>query len=277
MYRASLLCLLLCSAGLASVGCAHLPQPDGPHGPSARDALLLDPDAPRLIVEIDRIEGTNPRPIALRFLLQRLGLYTDKPGGISVVLDDVIPASEWQPDAASIRRLALKYRSISPKAPGPTHVEPSRANRAAVIHVLYAGSWKRYRGYTWQRGTMRSQSRRYDSPLIVVLQDRLRDIAWVTGAKQEGSVLIHEVGHAFGLASDPGHSSSGHCTNAQCLMYNGVDARTFFLYFWPTLFTGYLPLDFCGDCRNDLFEDYDGVPPGRRDRHGTGKTAGLPP
>jgi len=257
--RRPLLLLILLLAG-----CAHLPRPDGPHGRSARDGRLLDPDVPELIVEVDRVEGTSPRPIALRFLLGRLALYTDKPGGISIVLDDVIPAERWEADAAAIRELALEYRSI-------------RAPDAAVIHVIYGGSWKKYRGYTWQRGTMRRQSRRYDAPLVVVLQDRLKDIAWVTGNRQEGSVLIHEVGHAFGLASDPGHSTKGHCTNAQCLMYNGVDARTFFLYFWPTLFTGYLPLDFCGDCRDDLYEDHDGVPPGRRDRTGPDPVVGLPP
>ncbi len=257
--RSALLLLILVLSG-----CAHLPKPDGPHGPSARDARLLDADVPALIVEVDRVEGTAPRPIALRFLLERLALYTDKPGGISLVLDDVIPGDEWEPDSEAIRRLGLKYRSIRPRG-------------VAVIHVIYAGSWKKYRGYTWQRGTMRRQSRRYDAPLVIVLQDRLRDIAWVTGAKQEGSVLIHEIGHAFGLASDPGHSSRGHCTNAHCLMYNGVDARTFFLYFWPTLFTGYLPLDFCGDCRDDLYEEHDGVPPGRRDREGPARLHGLPP
>jgi hypothetical protein len=236
----------------------------------------LDPDeAPRLIVEVDRVEGTSPRPIALRFLLQRLALYTDKPGGISIVLDDVIPRDEWAPDAQAIRRLALRYRSISSTAPGPQGA--TRSEPAAVIHVIYAGSWKRYRGYSWPRATMRRQSRRYDAPLVIVLQDRLASIAWITGARQEGSVLIHEIGHTFGLASNPGHSTEGHCTNAHCLMYNGVDARTFFLYFWPTLLTGYLPLDFCGDCRGDLYEDHDGIPPGRRDRSGPDRTVGLPP
>ena len=146
-----------------------------------------------------------------------------------------------------------------------------------MLHILYAGSWKKYRGYAWARPVMRRYSRRYDAPLVVILQDRLKPIAWVSGAKQEASVLIHEVGHTFGLASDPGHSTAGHCTRAHCLMYNGFDVRTFFLYFWPTLFTGYLPLDYCGDCRDDLYPDHQGVPPGRRDRSGPARTVGLPP
>ena len=254
-------------------GCAHLPRPDGAEAPSHRDALLLDRGpARRLIVEVDRVEGTAPRPLALRHLLEKLELYTDKPGGIALVLDDVIPAEEWEAEAGAVRSLALKYRSIHADAPGPGGAE----DQAAVVHVLYAPSWKKYRGYSWPRGIMRKQSRRYDAPLVIVLQDRLGSIAWVSGARQEGSVLIHEMGHAFGLATDPGHSTRGHCTNARCLMYNGVDVRTFLLYFWPTLLTGYLPLDFCGDCRADLYSDSDGTPPGRRGLSGPARDAGLP-
>jgi len=65
-------------------------------------------------------------------------------------------------------------------------------------------------------------------------------------------------------------------------MYDGVDVRTFMLYFFPTLFTGHLPLDFCGDCRDDLYEKDGGVPPGNRDgRKGnhllpTGRTTDAP-
>ena len=56
----SLLCLF------ASSGCAHLPMPEGPAGPGTRDLLYLEPaPATRLLVEIDRVEGTSPRPRAL--------------------------------------------------------------------------------------------------------------------------------------------------------------------------------------------------------------------
>jgi hypothetical protein len=47
-------------------------------------------------------------------------------------------------------------------------------------------------------------------------------------------------------------------------MYDGVDARTVALYFFPTLFGGYLPLDYCRDCRDDLYPTRDGKPPGDR-------------
>ena len=107
-----------------------------------------------------------------------------------------------------------------------------------------------------------------EGALIYLFSGAIKPLAWITGTKQEASVLIHELGHTMGLATDPGHSARGHCTNAHCLMYDGVDVRTFFLYFFPTLFTGYLPLDFCSDCRSDLWEDDGGIPPGQREGEG---------
>ena len=226
-----------------SAGCAHLPKPEGPPGPGSRDALFLDAAAaPSLLIEIDRVEGTSPRPGALRTFLSRVERYLNKPGGVRMVVDDIIPADEWQEDDRSIRKLAKHYRSVV--ASDPEHT--------AVLHVIYAPKLGNYRGYCWSRKHYDDLEFPHDSALIVLLQGNIKPLLWVTGVKQEASVLIHEMGHALGLSSNPGHSYKGHCTNAHCLMYNGVDVRTFFLYFFPTLFFGYLPLDFCSDCLADL-------------------------
>ena len=243
--------LALCATAL--VGCAHLPKPDGADGPSSRDAAYLDgEDSPRLLVEIDHVEGTAPRPRSVGTLLKKIELYLDKPGGVEVVLDDLIPREEWEEDSGVIRRLARRYRSLE------------ATEGTVVLHVLYGPGYLKYWGFAWSRRTMQHADRDYGAALMVVLQDRLKPIAWITGVKQESNVLVHELGHVLGLATNPGHSTKAHCTNAHCLMYDGVDARTFWLYFFPTLFTGYLPLDFCRDCQGDLYERWSGVPPGRR-------------
>ena len=244
--------LLLMAALLLGSGCASLPKPEGAHGPSLRDDRLLDPDpAGSLLIEVDRIEGIQPRAWALATFMERTSRYLDKPTGIELVVDAPLPADDWATDGRSIRQLAVRSRS---------HHDPSRA----AVHVLYGPRWGQYRGYTWMRGTMSKYSKRYDAPLVLILADTLDPILWITGRRQEASVLIHELGHGLGLATDPGHSLRGHCTNAWCLMYDGVDARTVALYFFPTLFGGYLPLDYCGDCREDLYPEHDGEPPGDR-------------
>lgn len=250
MWRGCTASILLTALVLTS-GCATLPRPEGPHGPALRDPHLLDPAPQALLIEIDRVEGTQPRAWALATFMQRTARYLDKPGGIELVVDDVLPLQDWQAEGRAIRRMAVRSRSLH---------DPDRA----AVHVLYAPRWGNYRGYTWMRGTMDKYSSKYDAPLVLVLADTLRPILWITGRRQEASVLIHELGHGLGLASDPGHSQQGHCTNAWCLMYDGVDARTVALYFFPTLFGGYLPLDYCRDCRDDLYPDHDGVPPGDR-------------
>ena len=245
--------LFAVGALLACIGCASLPKPTGPEAPAWRDARVLDADpARRLLVEVDRVEGTEPRPRALRMFMKRLRFYADKPDGIEVVVDDLVAADRYEESGQAIRRLARRVRSQLPHRP----------RDVAVVHVLYAPRYKKFRGYAWARPLMTKTAGRYDAPLILILQDQLKSILWITGARQEGSVLTHEFGHTLGLVGDPSHGMDGHCTNAWCSMYDGVDARTVFLYFWPTLLTGYLPLRFCADCLGDLYPD--GVPPGRR-------------
>lgn len=248
-------CLLVGLLLFASA-CASLPKPEGPSGPSQRDShLTTSSQRDRLVIEVDRVAGVRPRPMALARFMQRTALYTDKPGGIELVMDEVIPAEEWVAESAPIKALAIRHRSERPE------------NREhASLHVIYAPRWKRFRGYTWARGSMMRLDRDYEGSLILLFSDSIKPILWITGTRQEASVLVHELGHALGLATDPGHSYRGHCTNAHCLMYDGVDIRTFSLYFLPTLFTGYLPLDFCQDCRDDLWEDRGGLPPGATDR-----------
>jgi hypothetical protein len=224
---------------LLLAGCATLPHPTGPDGDSWRDPRLLDPDPAVLRIELDRIAGSEPRPRALAIFLRQLRKLTHKER-IELVVDDRIAADDYEGTHARVRFLAARHRGQA-------------SDGRADIHLLYAPRLGNYRGYAWTRREMARRSGSYRAPLVTVYVDTLKPIAHVSGVIQEASVLVHETGHAFGLATNPGHSMDGHCTNAWCSLYDGVDARSGLLYLWPTLLSGYLPIRFCADCRADLF------------------------
>jgi len=224
---------------LLLAGCATLPHPTGPDGDSWRDPNLLDANPSVLRIELDRVEGSEPRARALGVFLRELRRLTHKER-IELVVDDVIPAADYEATLGRVRFLASRHRSAATVG-------------RADIHLVYASRLGNYRGYAWTRREMARRSGTYKAPLVSIYADTLQPIAHVTGVRQEASVLVHETGHAFGLATNPGHSKKGHCTNAWCSLYDGVDARSGLLYLWPTLLSGYLPIRFCADCREDLF------------------------
>ena len=228
-------------------GSAPLIKPAaGPATASFRAASLLDAEQASLRVEVDWVEGSEPRPRALRILTERLAFYCDKPGGIEVVVDDAVPVDAWQQDGSVIHDLILQYADERPA-------------EGAWLYVLYAPAWKRYRGYSFRVGRLGDD---VDFPAFTVFADQLKPILWLTGVRQEASVAVHEAGHVLGLVTNDDHRDGGHCTNAWCLMYDGVDARSLAVHLLPTLFTGYLPTHYCRDCRQDLWPD--GLTPGER-------------
>jgi hypothetical protein len=221
-------------------GCAALTKPPaGPTSESYRDAALLDPATDRLVVEIDYLAGGEPHPRALRIFARRLAFYCDKPGGVSVEVGDEIPVDRWEESRDRIVELTREF------AGGPT-------DDAAYLYGLYAPAYKTFRGYSFRRGVLEED---IDYPVIIAFSSQLKPILWLTGVRQQASVLVHEAGHVLGLVTDDGHRDGGHCTNSWCLMYDGVDARSLFVNLLPVLFTGYLPTHYCDDCRADLWGD----------------------
>jgi len=227
-------------------GCATLQRPaDGKGTEPVRASALLDPARGGLVVEVDRLEGVEPRPAALERFARRLAFYVDQPEGIRIAASGAVPPGEWTGTAPGLRDLVRRNRD---------------AGLAAGLYVLYARSQDRYRGYCYRAGDLAAD---IPVPVVVVFADRLKPILWLSGTMQEVAVLLHETGHALGLVTAARHRSRGHCTNGWCAMYAGVDLRSVLAFGLPALFAGRLPTHFCRDCRADLWPD--GAAPGLRD------------
>ncbi len=220
-------------------GCAIFRKPPaGPATDPMRAAALLDPGAPRLLVEIDHIAGSAPHPRALKLLEKRLRLYLDKPGGIKIMVDEELPAEAWDGTRATLTQLIR------------THASPPEEG-TAYIYGIAGPEYKTFRGMSYQPGDIKN----VDFPVMALFTDRVGGILWVTRSHQEGAVLLHEVGHLVGLVTNDAHRDGAHCTNAWCLMYDGVDWRSGTVFAFPTLFAGQLPTRFCGECRRDMWGD----------------------
>ena len=59
-------------------------------------ALLAGFRTERLIVEADYVDGCRPKPKALRALRKAVKRYTPLGEQTEIIVDDVIPRSEWE-------------------------------------------------------------------------------------------------------------------------------------------------------------------------------------
>ena len=227
----------LAIAALLATGCGVFRRSAaGPATTPRRPAALVDAGAPRLLIEIDYVVDCAPKAAGLELLKERLELYLDKPGGIEIVLDEELPADAWDGTNRTIGRLIRKH--ASPPTDG-----------SAYIYTISGPSYKTFRGMSYQPGSFRG----VDFPVMALFKDKIPGILWVSRARQEGAVLLHEVGHLVGLVTNDAHRDGGHCTNGWCLMYTGVDWRSALIYAIPALFAGQIPTKFCKDCRQDLW------------------------
>lgn len=222
-------------AGLVAMGCGPSSRgadsfaPVGAPGGAA--AALVGPSTNTLRVEIDFVEGRAPSERALELLRQRLEERTDHPGGVEVVLDDVIPPTGLERvGLADLQALAHRWEDGWPTAD------------KAVVHVLYL-----------------------DGAADPALGHDLLGVAWATtsvalfpdaiDAAVGGSntrrellerwTLVHEAGHVLGLVGLGApqvvfHQAAyhpGHCATPGCVMGWSADE---------------LATDFCYRCKDDL-------------------------
>lgn len=157
---------------------------------------LLPSPCPRLYVEVEAVEGCAPDEAELQKLRGFLQTYCNKPGGIQIVRDKVIPLAAAKGLSAST--LARKYMQ------GP---DTNNASSSAYMYVLFYND----RGPSDHEDGVRF----LPYPAMIYINPH-----YFHGmAKNE--VLLHEAGHELGLVRRP-DGADFHCPDPNCLMNKTV-------------------------------------------------------
>lgn len=188
--------------------------------PSVTDYLRASP-YPRLIVEVDAVSGLSLSADVTEALIEVIGGLVDKPGGITVVIDESLPRAH-EGEAWSLGELSDL---------GEERFDLEVDDDTIKVHVLlldgsyYGSDGGAHLGLSWDGGH------------VALFQEGLADactsgmgghaLASQACRTAELGVLAHEFGHVFGLVNngapmvdpheDPAHP--GHTDDPDCLMY----------------------------------------------------------
>jgi hypothetical protein len=176
---------------------------------------------PSLYVEVAAVAGTEPSDAALEQLRQFLTRYCDKPGGIRIVRDNLIPRSE----ARGFSHDALAQRYLQGPPADATNPPP------AFIYILYYDSALCQLPGTGPRGPIHKHlSLQHDFGWAKLFQPHTHwlpfpaaihmDHRYLKGTPRslEGLLLMHEAGHVLSLTQNENHGFNNHCTDRKCLM-----------------------------------------------------------
>ena len=185
------------------------PQPTfddaGPIGSAGR--TLLSPDVARAVVEVDRSAGAQLRVDPRRIVAEQLGEHGGK--SVTVAGDGRVPAQDVY-SADDLRALTRRHRD-----------RRSSAQRVAVYVLVLEGR------YTDERVTGLA----FGATAFVLFPDQMGGAPLgVNRDAYETAVVVHELGHLFGLVNltgqgafheDPEHP--GHARSDGSVMYWAVE------------------------------------------------------
>ena len=210
----------LAFACLVGSGCISVSgSPQATSEPSLHEALLWSTLFPTVVVEVGAVEGREPDPAALVALGRALVDLTGRPASeIRVLEPEPIPAQGGGYKPSDLARIHHATARV---------VDPTRVavGATATLHVLFLdGSAAASEDGRLTLGTTIS-----GEGLLVVFPDQYAKATRLTSsdrtvparAEMDRHVLLHELGHAFGLvgkripmvqphddAANPGHSSN---------------------------------------------------------------------
>jgi hypothetical protein len=223
--------------GDSSIGGSTEPDPtlSEPNRPHPFDHVT-DRNYTAMLIEVDYVSSAPPGDAALVEIQEQVvrfidGGYLSKPDGVRLVVDDVL--TPLGSDAVStfddLDALVREVRSV------PS--DPSES----VVHIVYVDG-----GFEQDTDTATVLGFAYGAANVVIFRDSIRaacesgslrllpggaDAAEEACQVTEATVLMHELGHVFGLVnngvplqSDHQDEEHGaHCDNPECLMYYAAE------------------------------------------------------
>lgn len=186
----------------------------GPVGLNGR--AMLRGDRPRLVVEVDVQEGVTPDRAAVDHLLSTLGAHADKPGGITLAGGNTFASDRTDWTAADLRDVASAHRSTS------------SGDEVVSLYLLYVRG-----GFVEDGEETAAIGVAHRASEMALFPDQWRGLDTVLdgGRGIERAVLVHELGHLFGLVEltydsdhdrqDPDHP--GHSSDRSSVMHYAVE------------------------------------------------------
>ncbi|PRP90745.1 hypothetical protein ENSA5_61790 [Enhygromyxa salina] len=217
--------------------------------------LIRSDPYPRLVIELDWTPGFEPQPEVADDILALFSTLLDKPGGIELVMDEVITAKGEGAWTSSDRvAAAQEYRTLE------------IADDAIKVHVMFVDGHAAeddemsgaILGYAWGTTIMMFKDTIQTSCANAVLgplQDQLcRDTEYL--------IWSHEFGHVIGLVDnglpmvmdhkDPVPEHGDHDENSDCVMYWAYTSTDALDSLVDRLLANEPPIEFDDACLADI-------------------------
>lgn len=202
-------------------GCATPHQPGDETRWHPQQLYLNRWPHPSLYVEMGAVEGTGPSDAVVEQLREFLVLYCDKPHGIRIVRDKVIPRAEAQGlshEALTCRYLKGPPADATNPAPAFMYILYYDSALAADPRIIGRGPIHKHLALQHDFGWVSSFNPHADLlPYPGVIYVDRRYLRSCPGSL-EGLILKHEASHLLGLVQNESHGSGFHCSNRLCFM-----------------------------------------------------------
>lgn len=259
--------LLASCAFVVSSGCSTTKPPPLPaSSDTTQTASFWKPELlyrlnapyPRLYVEVDAVKGCEPDDRTLDTLRKFLATYCDKPDGIQIVREPVIPKSAVR--GLSVEGVAGRFMKGPPANSGAT--------QPAFLEVLFYDSKFTGDYDSGKPGAGPHSWTEHDPyPAFIMMNKRtypkiLGGVVLTTqeAGLLEGLIMAHEAGHALGLVGRTNYAADNHCTDTNCIMYPETKAdaelHIHLLLLGPRAFTiSVAQTNLCARCVAELADD----------------------